>query len=80
MPPLLSKIMPYVNNASKCQGALKVSPTSKGWVPSLPMPSGAHTSPMMKMTMNRSPPGAITMGIDSEEVMKQLSRLSQEDD
>jgi hypothetical protein len=80
-PLLLSKIMPYVNNTSKHPGVLKVLLTSKGWAPSPPMPSGAHTSPMMKMMKTKSVSDVITVGIDSEgEVMKQQSRLSQEDD
>jgi hypothetical protein len=53
-PLLLSKIVPYVNSALKHQGALKVLLTLKGWVPSPPVPSGAHTSPMMK-TMTNTP-------------------------
>jgi hypothetical protein len=81
MPPLLSKIVPYVNNVLKCWGALKVLLTSKGWVPSLPMPSGAHTSLMMKMTTNDPLQRPIAVGDDSEEeVMKQLLGLVMEDD
>jgi hypothetical protein len=82
MPPLLSKIVPYVNNALKCQGALKVSLTSKGWVPSPPMPSGAHALLMMKMmTMSEPFPGTVTVGVDSEEkAMKWPSGLVMEDD
>jgi hypothetical protein len=82
MPLLLSKIVPYVNNISKHQGALKVLLTSKGWVPSLPVPSGTHTSLMIRMiTMNNLPPSSINVGINSEEeVMKQPSGLVMEDD
>jgi hypothetical protein len=81
MPPLLSKIVPYVSNASRRPGALKVSLTLKGWVPSLPIPSGAYALPMKKMMMTGLSLGAINMGANSEEeVMKWQSRLSQEDD
>jgi hypothetical protein len=79
---LLSKIVPYVNNALKHQGALKVLLTLKGWAPSLPVPSGAHTSPRTKITtMSKPSPGAIAVGINSkEEVMKQPSGLVMEHD
>jgi hypothetical protein len=46
----LSMIMACVSNGLKCPGALKVSLTSKGWVPSPPMPSGALTLLTMKKT------------------------------
>jgi hypothetical protein len=81
MPLPLSKIMPYVNSDSKHPGGLKVLLTSKGWVPSLPVPSGAHAllmTKMMKMVWFQKP---VNVGIDSEEeVMKWPSGISQEDD
>jgi hypothetical protein len=72
-PLLLSKIMPCVSKGLRLPGVLKVSLTSKGWVLSPPMPSGAHTSWMMKKTMRRGPTlDAIAEDCDSEEeVMKQ---------
>jgi hypothetical protein len=80
-PPLLSKIVPYVNNASRHPGALKVSLTSKGWVPSPPVPSEAYILPIKKTTMTEPSPGTINVGADSEgEVMKQPSGLVMEDD
>jgi hypothetical protein len=52
---------------------LKVLLTSKGWVPSLPMPSGAHISLMMKKMMVPLEPN---IGVSSEgEVMKWPSEL-----
>jgi Neuraminidase (sialidase) len=80
--PPLSKIVPYVNNGSKHVGALKVSLTSRGWVPSPPVPSGAQASLMMKKTLkNNQVHNLITMGNDSEgEVMKQLLGLVMSDD
>jgi hypothetical protein len=79
MPPLLSKIMPCANKGLKCQGMLKVLLTLKGWVPSLPMPSGAYISQMIKTRKNIL--NSITEDIDSEEeVMKQPSGLVMEDD
>jgi hypothetical protein len=81
MPPLLSKIMPYASNALKHPDVLKVSLTSRGWVPSLPMPSGAHASPMKRRTTNDQVQKLIAMGNNSEgEVMKQLLGLVMEDD
>jgi hypothetical protein len=73
MPLLLSKIVPYVSNGLKHLGVLKVLLTSKGWVPSPPVPSGAHASRVMKMTMKRGPVLAtIVEDCDSEEeVMNQ---------
>jgi hypothetical protein len=69
----LSMIMAYVNKDSKCQGAQKVLLTSKGWVPSLPVPSGALTLLMMKKMMtNIIPHSKLNEDIDSgERVMKQ---------
>jgi hypothetical protein len=79
MPPLLSKIMPCASSSSKGQGVLKVLLTSRGWVPSLPMPSGAHISQMMKMMKNAL--DSIIKDIDSEEeVMKWPSGLVIGDD
>jgi hypothetical protein len=72
MLPLLSMIVPCVSNGSKHHGALKVSLTSRGWVPSLPMPSGALTLPMTKKTKtNIVPCNGLDRDIDSgERVMK----------
>jgi hypothetical protein len=69
----LSMIVPYVSNGLRCQGVLKVSLTSKGWVPSPPMPSGALTLPRMKkMTMNIVPHSKLNEDVDTgERVMKQ---------
>jgi hypothetical protein len=69
----LSMIMPYVNSISKHCGVLKVSLTSKGWVPSLPMLSGALILPTTKMTMTPiAPYSELDEDIDSgERVMKQ---------
>jgi hypothetical protein len=63
----------YVNKGSKHLGVLKVSLTSKGWVPSPPMPSGAHSSWAMRRMMTRGPTlAAIAEDCNSEEeVMKQ---------
>jgi hypothetical protein len=44
MPPLLSKIVPCVSKGLRLPGVLKVLLTSKGSVPSPPVPSGAHAS------------------------------------
>jgi hypothetical protein len=55
MPLLLSKIVPCVSKGLRLPGVLKVSLTLKGWVPSLPMPSGAHASWMTKKMMMRGP-------------------------
>jgi hypothetical protein len=71
MLPLLSKIVPCVNSDSRHQGALKVSLTSKGWVPSPPMPSGAHVLQMMKMM--KTVLESITKDIDSEEDVMKLA-------
>jgi hypothetical protein len=74
MPLLLSKIIPCVSKGLRCRGPLKVSLTLKGWVSSLPMPSGAHVSQMTKMMKNAL--DSITKDIDSEEeVMKWPSGL-----
>jgi hypothetical protein len=80
-PPLLSKIVPYASSDLRHQGVLKVSLTLKGWVPSPPMPSGAHGSPTTRMMMSNQVQRLITVGNDSEEeAMKWPSRISQEDD
>jgi hypothetical protein len=73
MPLLLSKIVPCVNKGSKHPGVLKVSLTLKGWVPSPPVPSGAHSSPTKKTMKMRGPMlTAIAKDCNSEEeVMKQ---------
>jgi hypothetical protein len=79
MPPLLSKIMPCVNSGLEHQGVLKVLLTLKGWVPSPPMPSGAHiswTTKKMKSTLD-----SIAEDVDSEEeVMKWPSGPSHVED
>jgi hypothetical protein len=79
---LLSKVMPYVNSSLKGLGALKVLLTSRGWVPSPPMPSGAHASLMMrKMLKNDQVHDLIVVSDDSEgEVMKWLLGLVMSDD
>jgi hypothetical protein len=81
MPPPLSKIVPYVNSDSKHPGVLKVLFTSKGWVPSLPMPSGAHVSRMKKKMVKELLQKPVDMGVDSEEeVMKWPSGHSHVED
>jgi hypothetical protein len=47
----LSMIVAYVNKDLSHRGVLKVLLTSKGWVPSLPMPSGALVLSMTKKMM-----------------------------
>jgi hypothetical protein len=79
-PLLLSKIMPCASSDSRHQGVLKVLLTSKGWVPSPPMPSGAHASPMTRKITNNQVHDLIAVGDDSEEVMKWPSGISQGDD
>jgi hypothetical protein len=80
-PLLLSKIMPYANNASRHPGVLKVSLTLKGWVLSPPIPSGAYALPTKKTTMIGQSLSTIDVGTDSEEeVMKRPSGLVMEDD
>jgi hypothetical protein len=68
----LSMIVAYVNKDLKHHGVLKVSLTLKGWVPSLPMPSGALTLlTMKKMTMNIIPHSELDEDVNSgERVMK----------
>jgi hypothetical protein len=72
-PLLLSKIVPCVSKGLRLPGVLKVLLTSKGWVPSLPIPSGAHTSQTTKKMTTKGPVlNAIAKDCDSEEeVMKQ---------
>jgi hypothetical protein len=65
IPALLSKIMPYMNSDLNCQGVLKVLLTSKGWVPSPPVPSGAYISLMTKMM--KSTLTSIDADVGSEE-------------
>jgi hypothetical protein len=71
-PPLLSKIVPCASKGLRLPGALKVLLTLKGWVPSPPVPSGAHTSQTMKKTMMKGPMlNTIAEDCNSEEeVMK----------
>jgi hypothetical protein len=80
--PPLSKIIPYASNSLRHAGALKVLLTLRGWVPSPPMPSGAHASLKMKtMMMSDHMHDLIAMGDNSEgEVMKQLLSLVMSDD
>jgi hypothetical protein len=81
MPLLLSKIMPCASKGFRLPGVLKVLLTLKGWVPSPPMPSGAHASWMMKMKKKHPALTAIAKDCDSEEeVMKQPSGLVMRDD
>jgi hypothetical protein len=79
MPPLLSKIVPCMSNSLKHCNVLKVSLTSKGWVPSSPMPSGVHAlwmTKMMKIVLE-----SIAKDVDSKgEVMKLAVRISHADD
>jgi hypothetical protein len=81
MPPPLSKIVPYASNGLRHLGAQKVSLTLKGWVPSPPMPSGAHALMTKKKMVKELLQRPIDVGINSEEeVMKQPSGIRQEDD
>jgi hypothetical protein len=68
----LSMIVAYVNKDLKCRGVQKVLLTSKGWVPSLPVPSGALALLMMKKTTtNIVPCSKLDKDVDSgERVMK----------
>jgi hypothetical protein len=68
----LSMIMAYVNKDLKCRSVLKVLLTSRGWVPSLPVPSGALISlTTMKMTTNIILHSELNKDVDSgERVMK----------
>jgi hypothetical protein len=79
MPLLLSKIMPCVSKGLRHRGVLKVLLTSKGWVPSPPVPSGAHASQMTKMM--KTALDSIAEDVNSEEeVMKWPSGLVMGDD
>jgi hypothetical protein len=63
--PLLTKVMPYVNNVSKHWGVLKVSLTLKGWVPSPPVLSGPH---VLIVTMKKNlKDDVLDVGVDSKE-------------
>jgi hypothetical protein len=67
----LSMIMAYVNKDSKHHDVQKVLLTSKGWVPSPPMPSGALALPTTKITTNIIPCSKLNEDINSgERVMK----------
>jgi hypothetical protein len=81
MPLLLSKIMPCASSGSKHPGVLKVSLTSRGWVPSLPVPSGVHAPLMKRRITSDQVQSLITISNNSEgKVMKWLLGLVMEDD
>jgi hypothetical protein len=80
--PPLSKIIPCANNSSKCPGVQKVSLTWKGWVPVPPVPSGVHSSLMMRKTLMKDQAHTLIAEGDNSEggVMKWPSGVSQGDD